>query len=219
LQTTSASATAPTCSSSFNGTTAETNNLSLVPPSSPVCTASGGTPPQIAFQESNACVTPQCLEPVTISFHQVGACNGFATSSGEVNAGGNAAYVVFGIDSIDNSLGTAAFSFDPTNLFVQQGNLVAFFDPGSAFYPNILGPLAGAAATVGPGVKSSFSVPGYGALVVTTSNPNGAAGASKTAFSLNYNQQPNDPPVNLVNSTPGVTTWPLTENCASINLH
>jgi hypothetical protein len=158
---------------------------------------------------------------VTISYHQVGACNGFETSSGETAAGGNAAYVIFGIDSIDNSIGAAAFSFDPTNLFVQQAAQVDFFDPGLKLYPNILGPLAGAATTAAPGAKLNFSVPGYGALVVTTNNANGAAEASTTSFSLLYSQQPNDPPVNLVNSNPSVTDftpWPLTEDCHSVQL-
>lgn len=57
---------------------------------------------------------------VTIHYHQVGACNGYHNNFGGVNAGPNAAFVIFGIEGINNPQGSTAYNFDPSKLYVQQ---------------------------------------------------------------------------------------------------
>jgi hypothetical protein len=46
---------------------------------------------------------PSSSSNVTIVYHQTGACNGFTTPFGLAGAGGNFAYVIFGIEKLDNS--------------------------------------------------------------------------------------------------------------------
>jgi hypothetical protein len=156
--------------------------------------------------------------PVTITYHQVGACNGFATSSGLVSAGTNFAYVLFGIESIDNSAGTSPFDFQPTRLFVQQ-SVKDFVDPGLQLYPAILGPFAAVPASVAPGLDLKFSVSAEAALIVSTTNPDGAVEADNRAYFLLYDRKTGDPPVKMVKSDAKQSSWPLTEDCSSISLH
>lgn len=52
--------------------------------------------------------------------------------------GPNQAYLLFGIENIDNSGRTTNFAFDPTKLYVQQASQ-NFIDPSLAICPNILG--------------------------------------------------------------------------------
>ncbi len=155
--------------------------------------------------------------PVTITYHQVGACNGFVNNIGDlVSVGPNAAYVLFGITSIDNSEGTTPFAFDPTKLFVKQGTL-DFVDPGLQLYSNILGPFAAIATTVNAGQDLQFQVSAQNALVVSTANSDGSVEANMTSYVLNYNTGASDPPVTLVKSNTG-QTFPNTEDCSTILL-
>jgi hypothetical protein len=155
--------------------------------------------------------------PVNITYHQTGACNGFATSTGAVSVGPNAAYVVFGIEKLDNSGGTAPFAFDPTKLFVQQA-VRDFVDPSLAIYPNVLGPFAAVATTVPKGGVIPFSVSAQNALVVQTTNPDGSTEANQTPFFLKYNASSTDPTVLLTKSDASRTSWPNTQDCKTITL-
>ena len=178
-----------------------------------------GTPKCALLNElATGATTATSSSPVTITYHQTGACNGFSTSSGITSAGPNAAFVVFGIEKLDNSGGNAAFAFDPTKLFVQQA-VQDFVDPGLGIYPNILGPFAAVAMTVAQGQTIPFSVSGQAALVVQTVNPNGATEANQTSYFLEYNAAATDPTVLLVKSDASQTSWPDTEDCATISLH
>jgi hypothetical protein len=156
--------------------------------------------------------------PVTITYHQVGACNGYAGPFGLVTAGKNFAYVLFGIESIDNSLGSGSFAFNPANLYYQQAT-EDLFDPSLALYKDILGPFAAIPTAVPAGDDLKFSVSAEGALIVSTTNPNGAVEANATSYFLLYNRQPGDPPVKLVKSDASQKSWPLTEDCHAILLH
>jgi hypothetical protein len=174
--------------------------------------------PAISMFTSSTCVGPQCTSsPVTITYHQVGGCNGFATSSGVTSVGPNAAYVIFGIESIDNSGGNASFAFNPTKVFVQQAS-PDFFDPTLMLYADILGPFAAGPTTVAAGQDLKFSVSAYGAAVVSTTNSDGAIEADQTSYFLSYNRAPSDPPVLFVKSDATQTSWPLTEDCSTIIL-
>jgi hypothetical protein len=162
--------------------------------------------------------TAIATNPATITYHQTGACNGFATSSGITSTGPNAAYVIFGIEKLDNSGGTAPFNFDPTKLYVQQA-IQNFVDPGLQIYPNILGPFAAVATTVPTGQVISYSVSAQNALVVQTTNSNGATEANQTSYFLKYNASASDPTVQLTKSDASQTSWPDTEDCSTISLH
>ncbi len=156
--------------------------------------------------------------PATITYHQTGACNGFSTSSGITSAGPKAAYVVFGIEKLDNSGGTAAFAFDPTKLYIQQSGR-DFVDPGLGIYSNILGPFAAVPMTVAKGQTIPFSVIAQAALIVQTTNANGSVEANQTAYFLRYNAAASDPTVLLVKSDASRTSWNNSEDCAAISLH
>jgi hypothetical protein len=187
------------------------------PPRGTGVPVSGGSPNQIRIYAS--CQSMDSQAPtVTITYHQVGACNGYTNSFGVVTAGTNFAYVLFGIESIDNSAGTNTFDFDPKQLFVQQ-KVKDFVDPSLALYTDILGPTAAVATKVPPGDDMKFFVSAEAALVVSTKNPDGAVEADQTPYFLLYDRQPGDPPVKMVKSDASQTSWPLTEDCKSITLH
>ncbi len=177
-----------------------------------------GTPKCALLNElATGAATATASSPVTITYHQTGACNGFATSTGETSAGPNAAYVLFGIEKIDNSGGAAAFAYDPTKLYVQQ-EVQNFIDPNLSIYPNVIGPFATVATSVAKGVVLPFSVSGQGALIVQTTDANGSKEANQTAYFLKYNASAADPPVLLQKSDFSRTSWPNTEDCKTIML-
>jgi hypothetical protein len=151
------------------------------------------------------------------TYHQTGACNGYVDGSGGHFAGPNAAYVFFGIEEIDNSLGATSFAFDPNNLFVQQASQ-DFLDSSLSVYAGIFGPLAVFASTLTPGQDLKFVPVAQGATVVTTTNPDGAVEANQTAYFLQYNRQATDPQITLVKSDGSRTSWPLTKDCTTITL-
>jgi hypothetical protein len=155
---------------------------------------------------------------VTITYHQTGACNGFVDGLGQHFAGTNQAYVIFGIEDINNRAGTTDFAFDPSNLYVQQTTR-RFFDSGLSIYRGILGPFASQATDVGAGQNIGYLAAAQGALVVSTSNPNGSVEANQTPYFLNYNSQSSDPPITLVKSDASQRSWPNTEDCSTIQLH
>jgi len=160
---------------------------------------------------------PSSASSVTINYHQVGACNGYVNSFGGVSAGANFAYVIFGIESIDASLSTSNFAFDPTLLFVHQAT-DDFFDPSLQLYTDILGPFAAIATTVTKGTDLKFSTNAYGATVVATVNSNGAIEANNTAYFLRYKAAASDPTIIMVKTDSSRTSWPLTEDCTTIVL-
>jgi hypothetical protein len=146
------------------------------------------------------------------------ACNGYANGSGIVSAGPNAAFVIFGVESIDNSGGSAPFAFDPTKLYVQQG-VQNFVDPTLSLYADILGPFAAVPTTVAKGFDMKFSVSAQGALVVQTANADGSTEANQTSYFLKYNAAATDPTVTLTKSDASQTSWPNTQDCTTILLH
>jgi membrane-bound inhibitor of C-type lysozyme len=174
--------------------------------------------PAITMYTGSSCLGPGCAgAPVKITYHQTGACNGFVIPTGAVSAGPNAAYVIFGIERIDNSLGTTTFNFDPDRIFVQQTG-PRKFDSSLQLYPNVLGPFAVTTQTFAPGANSGFAVSAQGATVVTTTNADGAVEANQTAYFLQYDRQPSDPQITFVKSDAARTSWPLTRDCKTIVL-
>jgi hypothetical protein len=158
---------------------------------------------------------------VTISYHQTGACNGGQGQSGNPStsyfAGPNQAFVVFGIERIDNSAGAVAFNFDPTKMFVNSTTR-DFVDPSLMIYKWVLGPFASVPQTVAAGANIGFAVSGQNALVVQTTNPDGSAEANMTSYSLLYNTSASDPGVLMNKTNASRTSWPNTEDCSTISL-
>jgi hypothetical protein len=211
----------------FNpGTKTTTNQNTWTPNASSFSAVAGydlatgwGTPRCALLNElATGATTATASSPVTITYHQTGACNGFVSSSGGHSAGPNQAYVLFGIEKIDNSGGSAAFAYDPTKLYVQQSSR-NFFDPGLSIYKDIIGPFASVAMTVAKGATLPFSVSGQGATVVQTVDANGSKEANQTAYFLKYNAAASDPTVLLTKSDASRTSWPNTEDCTTISLH
>jgi hypothetical protein len=167
-----------------------------------------------------ACPNPNGT--VTISYHQTGACNGGQGQSGNPSttyfAGTNQAFVVFGIERIDNSAGSGNFSFDPTKLFVNSTTR-DFVDPNLMIYKWVLGPFASVPQTIAAGSNIGFAVSGQNALVVQTVNADGSAEANMTAYSLLYNTSSSDPGVIMIKTDASRNSWPNTEDCATISLH
>ncbi len=176
-----------------------------------------GTPKCALINElANGAPTAAPATPPTITYHQTGACNGYANSLGVVSAGPNAAFVMFGIEKIDNSASSKPFAFDPTKLYVQQAKQ-EFVDPSLSIYTDIFGPFAAVSTSVAGGFDMKFSPSAQNALVVQTVNANGAIEANNTSYLLRYNSSATDPPVLFTKSD--APPWPLTEDCTTILLH
>jgi subtilase family serine protease len=158
--------------------------------------------------------TAPTTSTATITYHQTGACNGYATNSGITSAGANQAYVAFGIEQLDNSGGTAPFAFDPSKLYVQQ-TIDNVFQPGAT--TAIAGPFAAQAATVPAEQVVSYSVSPQAVIIVQTANANGAQEASATPYALKYQAAATDPTVLLTKSDASQTSWPYTPDCATLS--
>jgi subtilase family serine protease len=176
-----------------------------------------GTPKCALINElANGAPTAAPPTPPTITYHQTGACNGYVNGSGGVSAGPNAAFVMFGIEKIDNSASSKPFPFDPTKLYVQQATQ-EFVDPGLSIYADIFGPFAAIPTSVAGGFDMKFSPSAQTALVVQTVNSDGATEANNTSYMLRYNSAATDPPVLFSKSD--APPWPLTQDCTTISLH
>lgn len=160
------------------------------------------------------CATPLAGPSAIIRYQQIGACNGF----GPNNAGANAAFLLFQIDAIDNSQSGAAFNFDPTKLFV-AGPTREYLSTSTPVATAVLGSRKIAAQTIANGNVATFPPASYGFVTVATSNPNGAAEASRTSYFLNYDAGPNDPSVLLLKLTGKRSVWPGATDCSSIPLN
>ena len=127
---------------------------------------------------------------VTIRYHQVGACNGFVDGFGGVSAGPNAAFVVFAIESVDNTGTASNLAFDPGLLFVHQA-VDEFIDSGLTLATVLIGPASEVQpSTVQAGKVLKFSPNKFGPLVVETSDSNGATEANQTAYFLRTRRLP-----------------------------
>lgn len=152
-----------------------------------------------------------------VHWHKVGACNGGQGQSGNpstfYNSGPNAAYVIFAIDSIDNSQVAQAWIADPTRFHVGSSS----FDPLLMIYHWVLEPFAMVSTAIPAGTNYGFSPSAYGALVVSTSSANGADEANATNYQLLYTPTAGDPGVIMEETGSGVTTD--FQDCGSVSLH
>lgn len=153
---------------------------------------------------------------VTITYEQVGACNGYPQDTGGaphhvVTTGPNAAYVAFKVLSIDNSHDTD-FNFDPNRCFINQAPR-EFVNTGLSFAQD-LGVFAAIPTTV-PGGK----IEGNGGImvaVVRTVAANGASEANNTNYFLLYDTAEDDPMVFLAKRNADQANFPQTDSCLAI---
>jgi len=155
-----------------------------------------------------------------IHYHQVGACNGFQYTDAYgdtwlADAGPNQAYVIFAIESIDNSQVSQSWTLNPTSFHVNT-SMADPFDPTLSLYQYIFGPFALIGTTIPASNPYGFSPYAYGALVVQTSSANGADEANKTDYQLLYTPGSGAPGVIMEKSPP--TSWSDTQDCSSIVL-
>jgi hypothetical protein len=158
-----------------------------------------------------------CGNPdATITWHKVGACNGGDSQSGDptesYNAGPYASYVIFAIESVDNTGVNQAWTLDATKFHVGS----VFFDPGLMIYSAKLGPFALDTFPVPANNKLSFSTNAYGALVVSTTAFDGASEADTANYSLLYMPAAGDPGVIMTQGPDASMAY--TPNCADVQL-
>lgn len=162
---------------------------------------------------------PPTQEPVTITFDQVGACNGYQRTSGPggsgphvtVSAGPDAAFVAFRIVSIDNSKSGQDFNFDPERIYVSGTSPGEFVDTNLALAQD-QGPLKAVATTIPNGQNVGNS----GIAVISVFAANEAPEANNTSYTLSYDRAPADPPVLLAKRNLSQTSWPQTNDCLAI---
>jgi hypothetical protein len=157
-------------------------------------------------------------DSATVTYDQVGACNGYQQTSGPggagpintVSAGKGAAYVVFRVVEIDNSKSSMDFNFVPDRLFVNGTSPRAFMTSSSTFSQD-LGVFTAVPTTVPKGKKI-----GINGLVVALVSGEEAPQANNTVYMLSYDTQAGDPGVFLVKRNLNQTSWPKTNDCRAI---
>jgi hypothetical protein len=162
----------------------------------------------------------------TISYQQIGACTGYGAMTGRPNQ----AYVIFKIDSVDNSKGNVDFLLIPNRLFVDQstekqkaewvGGWKRQFVSEDTKFLHELG--ATPVSTKSIPHNSKADINGFIFVPVNTVSANGSAEANKTSFKLSYDSAPvpgeTDPAIVLDKVNATQTSWPETENCQAIKL-
>ncbi|MEK6262483.1 MAG: hypothetical protein AABP62_28120 [Planctomycetota bacterium] len=155
---------------------------------------------------------------ITITYDQVGACNGYEQTSGPggsgphqaVNAGPNAAFVAFRIVSFDNSKSSKDFNFDPDRLFINLSE--RHFMDSNLSLARDLGVFTAAPTTIPKGKIMGNN--GITVTTVPTNSANGASEANNTNYFLLYDSPSGG--VVLVKGDPNRVTWPQTDNCRAI---
>jgi hypothetical protein len=172
----------------------------------------------LALAGCSGCPGPLVKDSATITYDQVGACNGYQQTSGPggagpavtVSAGAGAAYVVFRVVEIDNSKSGKDFNFVPDRLFVLGTSPQAHVKSSLTFSQD-LGVFTAVPVTVPKGKKMGIN----GLAVTVVSGPE-APEANNTAYMLSYEAQAADPGVFFVKRNLNQATWPQTNNCRAI---
>lgn len=162
-------------------------------------------------------------DTASITYRQVGACNGYVAGQGAngggpigetdaTHAGANSAYVIFRIDTIDNTQSSLDFAFDPARL----ENGPDHVDTNLSFAQDLqLAALSPTTITHGTSdTKSGFLV-----MVVQTSTADGASEANRTKYALNYDNLSggqHGPGVVFLKQNSDQSTWPNASDCHAI---
>ena len=150
-----------------------------------------------------------------IKWHKVGACNGGLGQGGDpstsYNAGPNQAYVIFAIESVDNSQVNQAWTLNATQFHVGS----ATFDPGLMVYHWVLGQVALTTFPV-PASGVAFQTNAYGAMVVSTTATDGASEADTANYSLQFTPSGGSPGAVMTQNSAASTAY--TPDCAAVQL-
>lgn len=159
---------------------------------------------------SFAATCPPTQEPVTITFDQVGACNGYQTTLGLVGAGPNAAFVAFRIVSIDNSRSGQDFNFDPERISISGTSDFVSTNLGLA---REQGPFKAIATTIPKGQNVGIN---RIAVVAVSTGAGAASEANNSSYHLNYSITAGDSGVLFAKRNLSQTSWPQTDNCRDV---
>lgn len=150
---------------------------------------------------------------VTIRYEQLGACNGYKEGNNIVSAGPTAAYVLFKINSLDNTNGKVNFAYDPARLFVDSLNAKPSVSLTSALTQKI-GVLATTAINVPAGQNLGHD--GYAVVIVPTANsPDPQIEANQTNYKLAYDTPSGSPGVLFDKKDPSKTQYQGAQDCLS----
>jgi hypothetical protein len=152
-------------------------------------------------------------QPAVIDYEQVGACNGLNNLQG---AGPNLAFLFFRIQDVDSSKTSGDFTFAPSRLWINSGDLYSGYQPlVTAQYASAL--------SVPPLTKSFLVTKGskvavnkYVVFLVETVDANGATEANSTNYFLLYNSPTNEFGKLLAKTNSSRTSWPNTPFCSQI---
>jgi hypothetical protein len=151
----------------------------------------------------------------TINYAQIGACNGYMnTTNNLVSAGANAAFVVFRVDSLDNTGSSIAFNFDPSLMWVNGTSPHAHMNPNLTLASTI-GVLMAPASSVP--AKQLTQVHGFAVATVSTSSGDPATQANHVNYLLAYDTSSSDPNVFLAKENSSQTSYNGNDNCLQMS--
>ena len=166
-----------------------------------------------------------------ISYRPVGMCKGYETATGLIAAGANKGFVVFKIESVDNTKYDSRFTFAPERLFVNQsppvlaaGSANRRFVHSDPRFAQTMGFASIPETTLAAGEKRDINSVVFIPLAI--SNPNGGAEANQFSFELAYDtgagerddQQNVNEGIVLTMTNPPDAKWSVVENCKDLSL-
>jgi hypothetical protein len=97
--------------------------------------------------------------PVSIDYRQIGFCDTYASPKGTQAARPNEVYIIYKIDTVDNTKGNADFMFLPTRLWVERATVKQADDAGASKASPVSKPAADKSPWVLPpgGVQDWFA--------------------------------------------------------------
>jgi hypothetical protein len=169
----------------------------------------------------------------TIAYSQVGACNGYASGRGATLPRPNTAYIVFKIQSIDNTRSQVDLEFVPVRLYVDQSTEKAIFEETLTFdrryvsgddrFTRGLGSTRPIQQLIPAGSKVDINA--FAVVEVNTATVSGAEEAHHTAYSLSYDPDMGEveffaapPKILLTETNAAERAWPQTEDCRALEL-
>ncbi len=169
----------------------------------------------------------------TIAYSQVGACNGYPSGSGATAPRPNKAFVVFEIQSVDNTRSRVDLELVPVRLYVDQSTEKAMFEEtvtfdrryasGDARFTRGLGLTELTQQVIPAGRKVDIGA--FAVVEVATATANGAEEAHHTAYSLAYDADVGEveffaapPKILLTETNAAERAWPQVEDCRALEL-
>ena len=178
----------------------------------------------------SGCGRRSTTNPTTISYSEVGICNSYATLAGnQEKTLPNEGFVVFKIETVDNSKQSNEFHMDPERLYVDQtkpemiGKNISFqthrfINPDPRF-AQAMG-IKGLARASFP-ANQNVDVNSYVLVPLRLNNPTGGSEANRYSFDLIYDtttteQQVPTNDVVATKSNPADTKYSVIEECKEL---